>query len=215
MTKPATASRLGPIVTLIAIVVLDVVLTGRYRLAPSWLTYLAASVMLIPMLIHAVARSKSLWQRVERATTMITIALILLINALNLIDVVDELLFHPSDLRPMSLVLTSISIWVCNMLAFTLLYWEIDRGGPDARARREDRYADFDFPAADDPRKVPPGWQPGFVDYLFIGFTTSTAFGPTEAMPLTTRAKALMIVQSVISLVTIVVVAARAIGLVQ
>lgn len=144
-----------------------------------------------------------------------TILLLLLANALNLLDVVDEVVFHSGSVRVMPLIFAAIAIWCCNMLAFALLYWEIDRGGPDARASTSPGYPDFDFPAYSDPTKVPPGWQPGFVDYLFIGFTTTTAFGPTEAMPLSTRAKSLVMVQSIISLITIVVVAARAIGIIQ
>jgi len=73
--------------------------------------------------------------------------------------------------------------------------------------------SDVDFPAMSDPSKVPPGWLPGIVDYLFIGFTTTTSFSPTEAMPPFTRANGLVIAQSLISLVTIVVVASRAIGI--
>jgi len=100
-------------------------------------------------------------------------------------------------------------------LTFTLIYWLIDRGGPDARIGAAPDYPDFDFPAMSEPEKVVPNWQPTIVDYLFIGFTTNTAFSPTEAMPLTARAKALMIAQSVVSLVTIVMLAARAIGIIQ
>ncbi len=67
----------------------------------------------------------------------------------------------------------------------------------------------------DDDRHAPPDWQPGMIDYLFLGFTTSTAFSPTEAMPLTPRAKLLMIVQSMIALITIAVVVARTINILK
>lgn len=215
MKQPATGSRLGPVLTMLVILALNVLLSGRYKLAPDWAAYVAAALMLGPMLIRLVFKGQPLWVRVERITTLTTIVLVLGINTFNLADVVDELLFHTKDLQPLSLVSTAISIWIANMLAFTLLYWAIDRGGPDARDQDEQGYPDFDFPATDDPRKLPPDWRPGYIDYLFIGFTTSTAFGPTEAMPLTARAKVLIIVQSTISLVTIVVVAARAIGILQ
>ncbi|MGP8100575.1 MAG: hypothetical protein ACLQHL_07405 [Candidatus Cybelea sp.] len=76
-------------------------------------------------------------------------------------------------------------------------------------------YPDFDFPAMDESAPVPPDWRPGIVDYLFLGFTTSTAFSPTEAMPLTARAKLLVMFQSGISLITIAIVAARTINILK
>ncbi len=110
---------------------------------------------------------------------------------------------------------TSVGIWTGNILIFTLVYWLVDGGGPDARLNHETQYPDFDFPAQDDTASVPPNWQPGIVDYLFLGFTTSTAFSPTEAMPLTQRAKLLVILQSSISLITIAIVAARTINILK
>lgn len=173
----------------------------RYRLAPPGFVYFVAALMIVPMIVAAIAKGSPVWRRVERMLMFGAVGLALTINTANLVDVVDELLFHSRDVRPMSLFLTSIAIWLGNMLIFTLIYWLIDRGGPDARATGSTPYPDFDFPAMSDPSKVPPGWQPGIIDYLFIGFTTTTAFGPTEAMPLTARAKALSIAQSMISLV--------------
>jgi hypothetical protein len=210
-----TTSRLGAALTVLCIVALDMLTPGRYRITPVWLLYVAAAGGLGSIIAAQLLPDSAFLRRVERIAMMTTIALLLLANALNLLDVLDEVVFHSGNVRAMPLIFTSISIWCCNMLAFALLYWEIDRGGPDARASGSPGYPDFDFPAYDDPSKVPPGWQPGFVDYLFIGFTTTTAFGPTEAMPLTTRAKSLVMLQSIISLITIVVVAARAIGIIQ
>ena len=210
-----TSSRLGAVLTLLCIVALDVLTPGRYRVTPVWLLYVAATAVFGSIIVARVSPTSELWRRVERVTMMTTIVLLLLANVLNLIDVLDEVLFHSGSVRAMPLILTSIAIWCCNMLAFALLYWEIDRGGPDARASDSPGYPDFDFPAYADPTKVPPGWRPSFVDYLFIGFTTTTAFGPAEAMPLTTRAKSLVMAQSIVSLITIVVIAARAIGLIQ
>ncbi|HEY1428051.1 MAG TPA: hypothetical protein VGF18_00630 [Candidatus Tumulicola sp.] len=92
------------------------------------------------------------------------------------------------------------------------MYWLIDAGGPDARQAGERRYLDFTFPAMDEGDRVPPNWRPGIIDYLFLGFTTATAFSPTEALPLSARAKALMMIESAISLITIAVVAARTIN---
>jgi hypothetical protein len=209
------APRLGVALIIVAFVVLDSALPDRYRLVPPGFLYFVAGLMIVPMAIAAIVKGRGPWRRIERTLTFAAVGCALLINTANLIDVVGEMLFRARDVRPMPLFLTSIAIWIGNMLIFALVYWLTDRGGPDARAAGSTAYPDFDFPAMSDPSKVPPGWQPGTIDYLFLAFTTTTAFSPTEAMPLTQRAKALVIVQSSISLITIVVVAARAIGLLQ
>ncbi|HZV76968.1 MAG TPA: hypothetical protein VFF63_04295 [Candidatus Babeliales bacterium] len=207
-----TASRAGAIVITLIIVALNLVMPGRYRFAPAWLGYGIPILMVGAMAIRMAEPSSRFWQRVEKYGLFGAAALAFVLNTLNLLDIIDALVYEPATLKPEPLFFTAVSIWVINACTFALIYWLIDRGGPDARASGSAAYPDFDFPAMDNPTKVPPGWQPHLIDYLFIGFTTNTAFGPTEAMPLTVRAKSLMIVQSAISLADIVVVAARAIG---
>jgi hypothetical protein len=99
------------------------------------------------------------------------------------------------------------------VLTFSLLYWQIDRGGPEARANKASPRPDWLFPQEGTPRDVPPGWRPTFVDYLFLGYSTATAFSTTDVMPLTSRAKLLMMLESTISLATIVTVMSRAINI--
>ena len=89
----------------------------------------------------------------------------------------------------------------------------MDRGGPEARANKAEKKPDRLFPQEGAVEDVPADWRPTFVDYLFLGFTTSTAFSPTDTLPLTSRAKILMMLQCTISLVTIVAVASRAINI--
>ncbi len=102
-------------------------------------------------------------------------------------------------------------IWLTNVIAFALWYWEFDRGGPVARAAGGRGRADFLFPQMSDPR-LDPHWNATFIDYLYVSFTNSTAFSPTDTMPLTRWAKLLMLSQSLISLVTVGLVAARAVN---
>jgi hypothetical protein len=207
------ASRLGAVVTVLLVMALDLPLAGRYRLAPQWVATSFGAALVLFMIGGRYARNLRL-ARVEDALTIFCIIAALLLNAANLIAVVEDVLFHPEEIEPTPLILSSLAIWSANLLSFSLLYWAIDRGGPDARIGPSPGYPDFDFPAYARSEQVAPGWRPNFVDYLFIGFTTSTAFSPTEAMPLTPRAKGLMIFQSLISLVTVIVVAARAIGII-
>jgi hypothetical protein len=204
----------GPAVAVGSMVALNWVLGERYRLTPQWVSLVAAAVLLSPALVAHFRHDTPLWLRIERLSIASTILLMLGLNTLTLLDVVDEVLFRSSGIVAETLFSTSVAIWTANVVGFALLYWELDRGGPDVRMSDAPGSPDFAFPAYSDPM-MPRGWQPEFMDYLFVAFTTSTAFSPTEAMPLSRRAKALMIVQAVISLVTILVVASRAIGIIQ
>ncbi|MGE5295897.1 MAG: hypothetical protein ACM3VT_13815 [Solirubrobacterales bacterium] len=104
---------------------------------------------------------------------------------------------------------------ITNVLAFSLLYRQLDRGGPGARENLEYVKPDWQSPQTGCPDDALAGWQPTFVDYLFLGYSTATAFSPTDALPLSSRAKLLMMLESTISLVTIVVVASRAINILE
>jgi hypothetical protein len=110
------------------------------------------------------------------------------------------------------LLLSSIVIWLTNVAVFALWYWQLDRGGPDARARAAHARADFVFPEMSEAEWSPPDWTPTFLDYLYVSFTNATAFSPTDTMPVSLTAKMLMMAQSVISLITVLLVASRAIN---
>jgi hypothetical protein len=156
-------------------------------------------------------RANTQWLRAERAT-IIALALVYLANtSAELADVIGIITVRPRDGRLLSLLSSSVVIWVSNVVVFSMLYWQIDRGGPGARASKSGR-PDWVFPQPAAPEDVPPGWQPFFFDYLFLAYNTATAFSPTDALPLTRRAKMLMMIESLISLLTIVIVASRAVG---
>ena len=103
-------------------------------------------------------------------------------------------------------------VWATNVVAFALLYWLLDGGGEAARARGDSGPLDLAFPQQLSPEVAPPGWRPRFIDYLFLGLTASMAFSPTDVMPLTPWAKVAMGLQSIISLVVVGLVVARAVN---
>lgn len=103
-------------------------------------------------------------------------------------------------------------IWVTNVVTFAVWYWEIDGGGPDLRRTDAHESEDFVFPQMALGEKRGLVWAPGFVDYLFLAFNTSTAFSPTDTAVLSRRAKVLMMTQSLLSLVVVAVLAARAVN---
>ena len=111
-----------------------------------------------------------------------------------------------------SLLASGALIWLGNVLVFSLLYWMLDSGGPLARYRREREFPDFAFTQQLSPELAPPDWRPQFVDYLILGLTTSTAFSPTDVMPMARWAKLTMALQSLLSLVVVGLVIARAVN---
>lgn len=114
---------------------------------------------------------------------------------------------------PKHLLLSGASIWLTNIIIFSLWFWDLDRGGPGARAEAKNQYPDFIFPQMADPGYAPEHWHPNFFDYLYTSFTNASAFSPTDVMPLTRWAKMLMMVQSLTSLLTVGLVVARAVNI--
>jgi hypothetical protein len=211
----STAPRLGALLIVLAIALLIPVLPQRYHLVPTWVVYLELAILIVPMTLVQIGQRNFFLQRIERVAEFVAIGGALFFNSANLLIVAYNLVENPGKLEPVPLFYTSVGIWSANILIFTLVYWLVDGGGPDARLHHIAPYPDFDFPAMDDDVHIPPNWQPGIIDYLFLGFTTSTAFSPTEAMPLTPRAKVLVMLQSSVSLITIAIVAARTINILK
>ncbi|MFL5863569.1 MAG: hypothetical protein ACJ780_22805 [Solirubrobacteraceae bacterium] len=112
---------------------------------------------------------------------------------------------------PDQLLASGAMVWLGNNVAFALLYWLIDGGGPMGRSARHTP-VDFAFTQHTSPDLAAPGWKPVFLDYLHLGFTNATAFSPTDVLPLTHRAKYSMLVQSTVALALVGLVVARAVN---
>ena len=126
-----------------------------------------------------------------------------------------SLLLHRGVSDATSLLRSGGSIWLTNVVVFALWYWEFDRGGPGARAEARNHVPDFLFPQMTDPDLASPHWAPSFFDYLYMSFTNSSAFSPTDVLPLTRWAKALMMAQSATSLTVVALVIARAVNILR
>jgi hypothetical protein len=117
------------------------------------------------------------------------------------------------DLGGGELLLTAFAIWSTNVVVFALLFWELDAGGPVARLQAPKRTTpDFQFPQDENPQLAAKDWYPQAWDYAYLSLTNAIAFSPTDAMPLSLRAKATMGLESAISAVTVLLVAARAVN---
>jgi len=155
-------------------------------------------------------RLEQLGQR--RTVALMLLGLVSLANALLLLAVVASLV-RGDEKSGAQLLLKAITVWGTNVIAFGLWYWAFDRGGPVRRLRPNPPPPDFQFPQMENPQLAAPGWRPHLVDYIYVSFTNSIAFSPTDAMPLSRWAKLLMLSESAISALTVLLVAARAVNI--
>ena len=216
MTEPGQSLDLEPRwpVALTVIVAFGLsLLPGRVRAFPPWAVVFIVFVVITPMAGLRWSDAKQRWLRIES----IVIALFVLVSCagmmLDLKDLFVKMVTPPTGLTGIQLLNSSISLWATNVLTFSLLYWRVDRGGTLARAERAKRPPDWIFPREQTDHELLPAWRPTFVDYLFLAYCTATAFTPAEAMPMTSRAKLLMMAEGIIALVTVLAIASRAIGL--
>ena len=199
--------------TFIAIsVALRIAVPNRESLGPAWLIPGIEIGLLVCLVAadpaHVVGRRR--WLR------PISITLVLALMAATLVAtgvlVRDLILGGKVTNSASSLLASGAVIWLGNVLVFSLLYWLLDSGGPLARYLGERPYPDFAFTQQQAPELAPPGWRPRYHDYLILGLTTSTAFSPTDVLPMSAWAKLTMALQSIISLVVVGLVIARAVN---
>lgn len=210
-----TENRWPVALAVFALVWLLRMLPDRILILPPWAIYLMGLVALTPLIAVALTGAKNTaWLRIERAIMLLSFAFAAVATVANLINLVTIMIRRAADVGGVQLLSSSIGVWTTNVIIFALLYWQIDRGGPEARLSPGETRPDWLFPQESAPSTdVASGWHPVFVDYLYLGFSTATAFSTTDAMPLTARAKLLMMLESSFSLITIAVVASRAINI--
>ena len=189
-------------------VVVYVLLPPHDEIVPRWILPVVAASMLIPLTVinpHHFTRQTP-WSRA------LSIGFALLLAVANQVEVVSTIsqLVHGTGVAPLVL-LSALQVWVTDVIAFGLIFWELDRDGPFARRMSTiETPPDFRFPQED---SGPTDWQPGFVDYLYFSLSNMMAFSPTDVMPLTTRAKALMGVQAFTGFVLLALVISRAVNI--
>ncbi|HEY7071251.1 MAG TPA: hypothetical protein VH479_14090 [Acidimicrobiales bacterium] len=198
-----------------AFIVLTLVLRAfvprRETFGPHWLVPAAEIVLLVVIVAAhpATATERARLRRLSIALTVLLAASALLSTGILVYELVTgSAVTSSAD----SLLASGAIVWVGNALIFGLLYWQLDSGGPVARHRAERPFPDFAFTQQLNPELATPGWRPRYVDYLVLGFTTSTAFSPTDVMPMAAWAKLAMALQSLISLTVIGLVIARAVN---
>ncbi|MET9402939.1 hypothetical protein [Kitasatospora sp. NPDC002965] len=216
-------ARLPAVLATLAAILLYVALPQQLLVAPRYVLPALELLLLVPL----VAVNPLRLTRQNRISRAMSLTLVLLIGASNLASL--GILIHDLVSKQVEdggeLLVAALQVWLTNIIVFGLAYWELDRGGPVSRTqapRPELPLADFRFSQDENDdavQEVADGasgssdWVPTLPDYLYISVTNSTAFSPTDTMPLSTRAKLLMSIESIAALMTSLLVIARAVSI--
>ena len=196
----------------LAAMVLTILLPDAIRVGPRWLVPLIEGVLLVIVIVGDPVRI-SRRSRELRTVSIVLVSVLVLGTLWSTGQLIDDLIHGGPETNSASeLLAAGTAVWFSNIIAFALLYWEVDGGGAATRAHRVPDHADFAFPQQSNPRLARPNWRPLFVDYLYLAFTNATAFSPTDVMPLAPWAKVTMAVQSFISIAILGLVIARAVN---
>lgn len=198
--------------TMVAALILQLVLPDRYVFGSRYL--LVGIEILLLIALSLTTPKEPVFQSLKRRLNVfLLVALTGLANAYSLFEVARRLLGHGTIQNGRNLILAALNIYLTNVIIFALWYWEMDSGGPGQRLRTAKHEQDFLFPQQQNPDYKHPEWRPTFIDYLYVSSTNAMAFSPTDTMPLSRRAKLLMLGQATVSLVVVALVAARAVNI--
>ncbi|TIO53473.1 MAG: hypothetical protein E5X80_03555 [Mesorhizobium sp.] len=210
----------------LVVICLQLLVINDLSFGPRWLAPAIEAALLVPLSIATawtqMATQKAVdhehWYAIGRfrvfirRTALVMTGVISIMNCGSLVSLVRALLEGHAGAGT-TLLVDALNIWVTNVIVFALWFWSTDRGGPPTCGLVKRAHADFLFPQMTLPDRETRDWLPGFVDYVFLAFTDATAFSPTDTLPLTQRAKLLMMAEAMISLLTIALVAARAVNI--
>jgi hypothetical protein len=206
-------SRYPVLAAMAAAIALPFLLPDRYSPGPFWLLAGVEAVLVVTIAISDPGRidRRSRWVRQVRRAFILLLAL----GAGWATVVLTRDLVHGSKATQSATALLRIGgiVWADTVLAFSFVYWELDSGGPGERAHVEVEHPDLAFPQQLNPHVRRPGWRPVYLDYLYLGVTNALAFSPTDVMPLELWAKFAMASQSLISLLILGLVIARAVNI--
>jgi uncharacterized membrane protein len=204
-----------PLVAIMVVTLPQVLVPVQSRVGPPLIVPIIEVAAFLAML--AIAAKPGPVPRRARPVVLVLFVVLVVANASAAIRLVALVLdggkVDEAALSANRLLIAGALVLSTNVITFGLLYWQLDSGGPAGRVADPMPYPDFQFPQTTANGLVDPAWRPRFSDYLYLAFTNVTAFSPTDTMPLTGRAKALMALQSLISLGVLVVVLARVINI--
>lgn len=209
--KTAIESRWPAFGAIVVVIAAQSWIANSLSLRPWWPYPAVTGVLLLVSLAIYAGRSEP--GRLLRTLSIGLVSILVLGNLAATFWLVRSV-FVGTRLGGAGLLLAGVALWVANIAIFALAYWELDGGGPEARALGYDGYPDLVFPQMqDDSRElISPDWKPTFPDYLFVAVMTATAFSPTEAMPYTRRVKLVMGTEGVLAFAIFTMLVARAVN---
>ncbi len=208
-----TESRWPVLIAIVLVVVLQLRLAPELGIRPRWLLPgLEMALGAVLLALNPVRLTRS--TRVGRWASLLLVAAVTADNVTSAVLLGSRIVTGRSGSDAVSLLANAAAIYLTNIIAFGIWYWELDRGGPFARAAGTAAHPDFLFPQMSTPG-IDADWEPTFVDYLYVSFTNATAFSPTDTMPLARWAKLLMGVQAAVALATTALVVARAVNILK
>jgi uncharacterized membrane protein len=196
----------------LALMGLGLVVPRDLAVVPHWVPVLFQGVLLAALIVGDPGRIDRQARWIWRASILLVGLLLVSTVASTAFLVLDIVTGAPATEVASTLLIAGGRVWIANNIAFALLYWQLDAGGPAARAHGLPRYPALAFPQLQNPDLAPPGWRPGFGDYLFLAFTNANAFSPTDTPPLAGWAKLAMECQALLSFIIVGLVIARAIN---
>lgn len=201
-------------VTMLVAIVLQIALPDTFSITARFVIPVL-EVLLLAALSFTTPHEKVFKSIARRVNAVLLIAIATAANGYALYTVANQLLKSGSVANGRELILAALNIYLTNIIIFALWYWEMDGGGPGERQRVARYDQDFMFPQHQNESYRHPDWKPMFTDYLYVSSTNAMAFSPTDTMPLSRRAKMLMLIQATVSLITIALVAARAVNILR
>ena len=211
----AGENRIPVALAILAAASLQLLLSPQFTLIhPRWLLPSLEIALLVTLTVLNPLRLTR-YTPVGKYLSLLLVVLISLDNGLSAVLLDSKLIQGTAGGQAGPLLKSAAAIYLTNVIAFGIWYWELDRGGPFARAAASSPYPDFLFPQMTQHHLAPDDWEPRFGDYLYVSFTNATAFSPTDTMPLTRWAKSLMAGQSAIALSTAALVIARAVNILK
>ncbi|QMU77575.1 DUF1345 domain-containing protein [Streptacidiphilus sp. PB12-B1b] len=193
-------------------IVVQWMLPERFTVHPHWLLPVLELALMGALAVANPHRRMERSSTLLRALGLLLAAAVSLANGWSAVLLVRDLVNGSPAVGAVTLLTTGGGVWLTNIIAFSLWYWEWDRGGPAARAMGTHQFPDLLFPQMQQEGIAPADWEPEYPDYLYVAFTNATAFSPTDTMPLSRWAKVLMTIQSVVSLLTLALIVARAVN---
>jgi uncharacterized membrane protein len=190
-------------------------LPNRHIISPTILFPAVESLLLVVLPTRRGTSHTDPWTIARRRIILGLIAVMSVDTLLAVVELVRDILDGPQGDNGAVLLATGGAVWLTNIIAFSLWFWMLDRGGPTVRALGQASPPSFLFATMQVGELAPSDWEPHYLDYLYLAFTNATAFSPTDTMPLTRWAKALMLVQSAISLVVALMIIARAVSILK